>query len=193
MWALPSLSALHPDHIIGDLDSRSLWCLLLFPKADKSILRALDHNWDLFDKALGRNAHVITLLEREEAGPTPRLKFPQDYEKSVGEFCNRLEIRHDELPALILLNAVNESQQAPYWHFVNSPMGSEELKRIIADVCEATFGIDHSLDPTAWRKAATSKLSKIQVRHAAIKVVKTLNIKKYIPDLIKAVRSGLAI
>lgn len=105
MWALPTLTQVGAESLPGSLEDQSLWCLLLFPRAEKWILEGLRQNWDRFSQALGPNVHVVTLLDSAGPNSGKGLKFPPSYEAQVGRFCHDLRVRLDHLPALFLLNA----------------------------------------------------------------------------------------
>jgi hypothetical protein len=118
MWALPALTTNDVENIDEQLNIGGLWSVLLFRRADKEILKGLEQNWSAFNTALGKNAHVITLLDIKRNGDRVSLKFPDSYEDSVGEFCNKLPVGLDELPALVLLNGRSEQfDGVPYWSF----------------------------------------------------------------------------
>lgn len=194
MWALPTLSLLNADNLIRQFDERNLWCLLLFPKADKKIADGLKANWDRFSSALGPNAHVITLLDSESPNSGKGLSFPSNYEASVGHLCRELKIRIDELPVLFLLNA-SDSRGPPYWSLRRADVaqGGKALETLVADICAATFDINHEMDATEWRSLAAKRLfaarSKVDTVRFVEKNIKT--IQKLVPFLIRELKQHL--
>ncbi len=159
MWALPDLTNPDAENLPGWLDGNSLWCLLLFPRAEKSILEGLTENWDRFSMALGSKAHVITLLDGEGPNSGQGLRFPKNYDAQVGRFCNDLHIRLDHLPAVILLNA-SDGRGAPYWSLRRESirLGSAALESLTSDICASTFNLPQGPDPAAWRTAAARRM-----------------------------------
>jgi hypothetical protein len=91
------------------------------------------------------------------------LRFPENYESAVGDFCNHLEVPLDELPALVLLNGRSEQfNGTPYWslHRGNLKESSDALVRLVGDMQRATR-ISPSLDEpakTEWLTQATNRL-----------------------------------
>jgi hypothetical protein len=173
MWALPTLSSLDAESLPGRLDGYSLWCLLLFPRAERSILEGLRQNWDRFSQALGHNVHVITLLDSADPNSARGLKFPANYEAQVGRFCHDLHIRLDHLPAIFLLNA-SDGRGEPYWSLRReSPrLGSAALETLVSDICSATHNLPEGLDAVAWRNAAATKLLNARSAREALNFVR---------------------
>lgn len=159
MWALPNVTSLDAENLPGWLDDHSLWCLLLFPRAEKAILDGLRQNWERFSNALGSNVHVITLLESKNPATGAGLKFPSNYEAQVGRFCHDLQIRLDHLPAIFLLNAT-DGRGPPYWSLKrDSPqLGSAALETLVSDICASTFNLSLETDPLTWRTTAATRL-----------------------------------
>ena len=174
MWALPTLSKLDTEKLPGWTDERSLWCLLLFPRAEKLILEGLKQNWDRFSYALGHNAHVITLLDSASPKSGNSLRFPPEYEAQVGKFCHDLRVRLDHLPALFLLNA-SDGRGEPYWSLKreSAHLGSAALETLVSDVCAATFDLPSYLEPPAWRNAAAKKLLDARSTRETVAFLKT--------------------
>jgi hypothetical protein len=190
MWALPTLSVLDTENLQSDFDERALWCLLLFPKSDKTILRGLKQNWDRFSAALGNYVHVITLLDSKAPNSGNDLKFPPQYEASVGAFCNKLEIRLDSLPALFLINA-SDNRGPPYWP-LDKKLQVAALEQLISDLCEATFNLSHNLEPTAWRNAAAEKFFNARSNQQIVQFLKdNVNLRALTRSLVSTVRGQL--
>jgi hypothetical protein len=159
MWALPTFTPDEAGKLSGYFDDRSLWCLLLFPRAEIRIRDALEQNWDRFSHALGPYAHVITLLSSNPPHSGENLSFPADYEARVGKFCSQLELPLHELPALFLLNA-QDGRGPPYWSLrrENLQLSAEALEALIGDISAATHGLPREMTPLDWRTAAAKKL-----------------------------------
>lgn len=155
MWSLPSLKPENVDQIDGFLETDSIWAVLLFPRADRNVLRALEENWSLFSEALGPQAHVITLLEQKETKTGIKLAFPKNYGNLVGNFCKTLGIPIDEMPALVLINSAGgPANNPPYWSFAGDPEnGSKMLMSIVSDMQFATFNAPKDLHGRQWREA----------------------------------------
>ena len=163
MWALPALTTNEAADIDQQLGVGGLWSLLLFRKEDAAVLCGLERNWAAFDAALGKNAHIITLLDISRRNDRVSLRFPGDYESAVGNFCNCLEVPLDELPALVLLNGRSEQfDGTPYWSFQRGDLkeSSDALIRLVGDMQRATR-TSPSLDEPAkaeWLTQATKRL-----------------------------------
>jgi hypothetical protein len=192
MWALPTLSVLDVENLQHQLDDNALWCLLLFPKADKAILRGLQQNWDRFSMALGYSVHVITLLESNNPNSAEGLKFPKNYETSVGKFCSALRIRLDALPALFLINAT-DNRGSPYWPLGRNPqVGAQALEQLVSDLCDATYDLSHDLDPVAWRNAAAAKFLDARSSQQIVQFIRgKVNLQTLTRFLITAVKGHL--
>lgn len=166
MWALPTLSVLDAPSLLNGFNRHELWCLLLFPKADRVITDSLRHNWETFSQALGSSAHVVTLLESEDPNSARGLRFPPDYEATVGKFCHDLRVRIDELPVLFLLNG-SDNRGPPYWSLRRESLalGSRALVTLVSDICESTNRPTENVDAEVWRNDAAQTL--LEMRSAS--------------------------
>lgn len=162
MWAIPALTTNEIGSIEEQLKIAGLWSILLFRRADKMVLRGLEQNWSMFNTALGENAHIITLLDIKRIDDKVSLSFPKNYEAKVGEFCNELGVRLDELPALVLLNGQSEQfKGTPYWSFHRASLkeGSDALVHLVSDMQEATRHPPYSArNMEEWLQHATDQL-----------------------------------
>jgi hypothetical protein len=195
-WGLstvPTISLFDADDFLKRFDDRALCCLLLFPKSDQTMLRILKKNWNLFSAATGNNVHIITLLDSKSPTSADGLRFPPQYEISVGAFCNELEIRPDSLPALFLINATDD-RGPPYWPLdKDNKTGSAVLEQLVSDLCEATFNLLNDLEPNLWRNTAAKMFFNIRSNQEIVQFVKTnVNLKTLTRLLIHAVQGHLA-
>jgi hypothetical protein len=159
MWSLPTLDTLDASYLEDHL-ARGLWGLLLFRRMDETIRSGLERNWDIFNNALGPNAHVITLAKTTPQPPHVSLRFPENYEAAVGRCCGELGIRLDQLPALVLINGkANEYEGTPYWSLSGrtSQEASDNLVALVSDMMEGTRTAPPLLEPerTQWLEHAT--------------------------------------
>jgi hypothetical protein len=194
MWAQPALTTNDLKNIDKKLKEGGFWSVLLFRRADKQILMGLEQNWSAFNTALGENAHIITLLDMENTGDRVSLKFPDSYESSVGEFCNKLKIRLDELPALVLLNGHSEQfVEVPYWSLQKGGMkeNSAALVSLVGDMQSATETPPPSDEAakTVWLQQATTQL----IRSASGREMKWIIQKnsKFLVSALKALLNSM--
>lgn len=176
MWALPDLESVKSSNIDNLVSSGGLWSMLLFDRADESILKGLEQNWWTFSEAIGPNAHIITLLEIKEDRDRVSLNFPSNYEKLVGVFCRELSIRIDSLPVLISLNVCSPKDGKPiYWSLARNSQreGSDALRQLVSDIQQATDNLRHqSLDGQAeWLDLAAKNISRYQMGATFQKIV----------------------
>ncbi len=185
MFALPGLNNLIVEKLPNLLDEPSLWCLFLFSREDKNILDKLACKWDLFSEKLGNQVHIITLLEvKKERYLGYRLRFPEGYDKQVGRFCEKLKVRLDELPAIILLNAADD-RGSNYWP-LRGVFGHDvcsAFETLVSDICEVTNA--SNVGQAAWHtQVATALFNKFSEKQL-VRGAKKINIMQHLQTLVR--------